>query len=122
MLLKWLDARAATQAGIALADHVYLKSGAQGGRRKDASARPQGQDLQKFLQKFLQRVDQAARPLDLNFFKRAKLANSFKWRLLEKGIEKELANELTQALVMRLMQAATRPAPGESSKGAGIRR
>jgi len=99
MLFKWLDAAEATQAGTALADDFYLQS-ASG--RTQSGARPQGQELQKFLQKFLQRVDQAARPLKLNVFKRAKLANSFKWRLLEKGVQQDLVDELTQALVMRL--------------------
>jgi tetratricopeptide (TPR) repeat protein len=102
MLLKWLDAREAAAAGSALADDFYLQSAA---RLPRAGAGQAGKEpeLQKFLQKFLQRVDQAAGPLKLNFFKRAKLANSFKWRLLEKGVEHELVDELTQALVMKLM-------------------
>lgn len=99
MLFKWLDAAEATQAGTALADDFYLQSGSG---RTESAPRPQGQELQKFLQRFLQRVDQAARPLKLNVFKRAKLANSFKWRLLEKGVQQDLVDELTQALVMRL--------------------
>ena len=65
--------------------------------------------LQKFLQKFLQRVDREARPLKLNLLKRAKLANTFKWRLLEKGVEQQLADELTRALVLdRQRQALSR--------------
>ena len=102
-MFKWLDAREATEVGTALADDFVLQSGPgpQGARRKDnPSVAPV--DLQRFLQKFLQRVDREARPLKLNLFKRAKLANSFKWRLLEKGVEPPLVNELTQALVMRL--------------------
>ena len=68
---------------------------------------PHGQELQKFLQRFLQKVDQAARPLRLNVFKRAKLANSFKWRLREKGVEPQIIDELTQALVLRLSAGGT---------------
>src|SRR5579872_2003443 len=114
MLLKWLDAREATAAGAALADDFYLQSGSKLPRTR---ARQAGQEpeLQKFLQKFLQRVDQAARPLQLNVFKRAKLANSFKWRLLEKGVERELVDELTQALVIRLTAAG--PVSGERPQG-----
>jgi tetratricopeptide (TPR) repeat protein len=117
MMLKWLDAREATAAGAALADDFYLQSGSTlpRGRAKQAGKHPQGQELQNFLQKFLQRIDQATRPLKLNVFKRAKLANSFKWRLLEKGVEKELVDELTQALVVRLTPgAAAAPAPAAS--------
>jgi tetratricopeptide (TPR) repeat protein len=123
MLLKWLDAREATDVGTALADDFYLQSAAAlpGARRKEQKP-PQGQELQKFLQKFLQRVDHAARPLKLNVFKRAKLANSFKWRLLEKGVEPQIVNELTQALVLRLTGGGAGPAAAERSSGANSRR
>lgn len=98
MLLHWLDARAATRVGATLADDVVMqKAAGRAAPRGDSSGQ-----LQKLLQKFLQRVDREARGLELNLFKRAKLANSFKWRLLEKGVEREIADELTQALVLRL--------------------
>jgi tetratricopeptide (TPR) repeat protein len=122
MLLKWLDGREATAAGAALADEFYLQSGSglPRGRGKDTGQRPQQPELQKFLQKFLQRVDQAAAPLKLNVFKRAKLANSFKWRLLENGVEQEVVDELTQALVVRLTNrglAASRDSAVPASRG-----
>jgi len=119
MLFKWLDAREAAAAGAALADDFYLQSASKAPRAgaKQALERPQEPDLQRFLQKFLQCVDQAARPLKLNLFKRAKLANSFKWRLLEKGVEKDLVDELTQALVQRLMGVAAGPSAAGSSRG-----
>ena len=121
MLLKWLDGREATAAGAALADDFYLQSAAKlpRGQARQAGQTP---ELQKFLQKFLQRVDQAARPLRLNVFKRAKLANSFKWRLLEKGVEEELVDELTQALVMRLMGVAAGPPGSERGSRSSRRR
>jgi len=123
MLLKWLDAREATAAGAALADDFHQHSAAKLTRGRP---REGGQDaeLQKFLQRFLQRVDAAVRPIRLNVFKRAKLANSFKWRLLEKGVDKDLVEELTQALVLRLMgsgAAAAAAHPGaklQSRRGA----
>lgn len=103
MLFKWLDASEAVQAGAVLADDFFLQAGAPHGERR----RPGSHELQKFLQKFLGQVDRVARPLKLNVFKRARLANSFKWRLLEKGVEQELVEELTQALIMRLGGNAT---------------
>ena len=119
MLFKWLDASEAAQVGATLAEDFFVQtSGPSGARRKEAS-RPQGQELQKFLQKFLQQVDRAAQPIKLNFFKRAKLANSFKWRLLDKGVDKELVEELTQALVLRLTAGRGTEArvPGTASPG-----
>jgi tetratricopeptide (TPR) repeat protein len=114
MLLKWLKAGEATQLGTALADDVILQtaSGHSVTRNKSVKPSSQDRDVQKFLQKFLQRVDRDARPLQLNVFKRAKLANSFKWRLLEKGVEREIVDELTHALVVRLT-------PNEGSAPAG---
>ncbi|HXW74850.1 MAG TPA: sulfotransferase [Steroidobacteraceae bacterium] len=113
MLLNWLNAREATEVGTALADDFVLQnaSGAVGTR----AAGLEGKQLQKFLQRFLQRVDQQTRPLKLNVFKRAKLANSFKWRLLEKGVEKPLVEELTHALVLQLTSGkAGSPLPAQS--------
>jgi hypothetical protein len=111
MLLKWLDGRNATEVGNALADEFVLHSapGAAGTRRSERAPDSQHQKLQQFFQRFLQRVDHEAGPLRLNFFQRAKLANSFKWRLLEKGVEPAIVNELTEALVRRLNQVSSGP-------------
>lgn len=75
-MLNWLNSREATEAGVALADDFVLQTaGASSGARQKA---PAGKQLGKFMQRFLQGVDRTARPLQLNVFKRAKLANSFK--------------------------------------------
>src|SRR5579864_627619 len=123
MLFKWLDASEATQAGTALADDFYLQSSAgPPGTPGREPRRPQGKELQKFLQKFLQQVDRAVQPLKLNVFKRAKLANAFKWRLLEKGVEQDLVDELTQALVLRLTGRPPGAAAAMHGSGAPGRR
>lgn len=117
MLLKWWKASEATQVGTALADDVILQgaSGHSVTRGKGGRSAGEEADVQKFLHKFLQRVDRDARPLQLNVFKRAKLANSFKWRLLEKGVERQIVNELTHALVMRLTANQGGPKDGGPS-------
>jgi tetratricopeptide (TPR) repeat protein len=113
MLFKWLDARDATAIGNALADDLELRteSASPGKQHNDAGADPSANDLRRFLPRFFQRVDREALPLRLNVFQRAKLANTFKWRLLEKGIAQDLVDELTQALVQRL-----NPTPGAAVK------
>lgn len=104
MLLKWLDAREATEVGTALADDFVLQTAVtpKDTRNKRFAPEAQSSQLHKFMDKFLRRVDRDARPLRMNVFKRAKLANSFKWRLLEKGVDREMVDELTRALVLRL--------------------
>ena len=129
MLLGWLDARDATRVGAALADDFVLQKAA-GSRAASQDARGASAQLQRLLQTFLQRVDREARPLELNLLKRAKLTNSFKWRLLEKGVEREIVDELTHALVLRLSasrsannanapQADTSAAASPSRRGFG---
>src|ERR1700728_1956796 len=118
-MLKWFSAREATEAGTALADDFVLQSASgSASRQQGGGAGAPGRDLQKFMQKFLLRVDRDARPLQLNLFKRAKLANSFKWRLLEKGVDKDLVEELTQALVLRLSTSQAAAAPAGAAPGA----
>jgi tetratricopeptide (TPR) repeat protein len=119
MLLKWFNAREATEVGTALADDFVLESvsGSADKRGQGAKLQAQSQELQKLLHRFLRRVEREVRPLKLNLFKRAKLANSFKWRLLEKGVEQPLVDELTQALVLRLTSNQGSALP--SGKGSG---
>ncbi len=93
MFLKVLKARKVDDVGASLADQIAPVPPA--GQR---SRRPAQQDLRSFLAK----VDSEARPLRLGLFKRARLANSFKWRLLDNGVEAPVADELTRILLMRI--------------------
>jgi tetratricopeptide (TPR) repeat protein len=101
MTLNWLDARHATEAGIALANGFAPDSGT---------------DLTDALRKLFDRADREVRILGLNFYKKAKFANSFKWRLLENGVEKELANEVTQRLVVHLSANEAGPILDQTSE------
>jgi len=121
MLLDWLNARDATRVGAALADDFMMQSaGASHGAPPDP--RRASAQLQRLLEKFLQRVDREARSLELNLFKRAKLANSFRWRLLEKGVEPQIVDELTRALLVRLTTRRSEPRqPAEPDGAAKLR-
>ncbi|MBW4052682.1 MAG: tetratricopeptide repeat protein [Proteobacteria bacterium] len=99
MLLDWFNTREAAQVGMTLAD-CYLPDagGSVAADRKTQPAKSGGSDLQKFLQ----RVTREAGPLRLNLFKRAKLLNSFKWRLLDRGVDRNTADELTEMVLLQL--------------------
>jgi tetratricopeptide (TPR) repeat protein len=114
-MFKWLSGREAAQVGTALADDFVLETASGPLARERDKPATQGQKLQKFMSQFLKRVDQKTSPLKLNIFRRATLANSFKWRLLEKGVEKNLVEELTQALVLRLTTSAGAPLAEQSA-------
>jgi Flp pilus assembly protein TadD len=114
MLLEWFNARDAANAGVALADSLAPSTAphsAKAARKKEAGA----------LQELLQRADREVWTLRLNFYKKAKFANSFKWRLIENGMERKVADEVTQALILHLSQGQARAA-SELKPAAPIRR
>jgi tetratricopeptide (TPR) repeat protein len=123
MLLKLLDTREAVEVGEALAEEFVSRtapSGSSGESRIEKPTPLNARALQSSLNKFLQHVDREVRPLRLHFFRKARLANSFKWRLLEKGVNREIADAVTGALVMRLSAGGAEesgpPSAGRSAR------
>ncbi len=103
MWFKDLKTRKAAEVGISLADNIVASLAEQAGRKRKKAGG--GEDVQ--LQRFLAQVDLEARPLQLGIFRRAKLANTFKWRLLDKGVDPGVVNELTRMLLLRLSAKST---------------
>ena len=112
MILDWFDARAASEVGAALADQFALQAASDSAMRNKSDAQ---KGPEAALKGILQRADLEVRALHLNFFKRAKFANSFKWRLLEKGVDKGMVDEVTQRLVMHLALNPTPSTPDNES-------
>jgi tetratricopeptide (TPR) repeat protein len=115
MILQWFNARQASEAGAALADKLT-----------PVAARMEKSDLAAgdTLPEIVKRARSEVRDLRLNFYQRAKLANAFKWKLIENGIERKVADEVTQSLVMDLSlnreAGATAPVdPGKYAASAG---
>src|SRR6266478_6502883 len=99
MILEWLNGREAAEIGAALADEfapLADSAGTRGSPQRGASGS---------MEELLRRADAEVRPLQLNFYKKAKFANSFKWRLIENGVAREIADEVTQSLVLHLSQS-----------------
>jgi tetratricopeptide (TPR) repeat protein len=99
MTLKWFDVREAVAAGRALAEQFASQRPKGHAAHEEKTPQPVNS---REIQEILQRIDHEVRPLRLNFYKRAKFANSFKWRLLENGVEKGRADEVTQTLLLHL--------------------
>lgn len=113
MRLNWWNASDAIEAGTRLADHLRRPDGwdTSEGRQSVASGKP-GRDVQRLLQRALRDVP----PLRLNFYKRARLLNSFKWGLRARGYDRGAADQLTQMLLFQLYGARTRfNASGQAS-------
>jgi tetratricopeptide (TPR) repeat protein len=93
MLLNWLKAQDAVDAGSELADSFPSQTA--------------GEQIREFVQ-------QAARDLGarkLSFYKRVRFANAFKWRLLEKGVPAETAHDITQTLLINTSMGLPAVAP-----------
>lgn len=105
MRLNWWNASDAIEAGTRLADHLRRPDGwgTSAEAQSVAPGKP-GRDVARLLQRALREVP----PLRLNFYKRARLLNSFKWRLRERGYDRGAADELTQMLLFQLYGARTR--------------
>jgi tetratricopeptide (TPR) repeat protein len=101
---SWFDSSEATGLGVALAVDVS-STVKMPLRRPGGDTRQQIKDLQAFLNK----VDINAASLRLNLYKRARLASSFKLKLLEDGVDKQVAEDLTQLLITRLSTGQIEP-------------
>ncbi len=115
MMFKWLDGREAAHVGEELADQFAPAPSRAGGSVRDEKIAAKRQ--KSALEELLLRADRDVRSLELNFYKKARLANSFKWRLIENGVEPDEANAVTQSLILHLAQdeagaAAQTSAPG----------
>ena len=113
MVFKYFNASEATEIGVSLADQFASEVDSVRSERKPPIA------AGSRIQEILARADRDVRPLQLNFYKKAKFANSFKWRLLEKGVEPTVANEVTQSLILHLAQHSQDP-KSDRSEGATL--
>jgi len=103
MLPSWLKAQEAVQAGSELAD-AFPKAG---------PAEETG--------RFLMRAARNIQGQGLNFYKRARFANAFKWRLRENGMDADAAHTVTQTLLLQVLlpgQPATQPQAPSRAKAA----
>src|ERR1700704_2089900 len=96
MWLDRLNSRIAVDVGSSLADHFMAAATSMAGRPASRSAQQR-----KIIQSFLARVESEGRPLRWGMFRRAKLASSFKGRLLSGGTDPALADELAQMLQLQ---------------------
>jgi tetratricopeptide (TPR) repeat protein len=98
MILAWFNGRQAAEMGTALADEFAPRTESALARGSPQTRAPDSKA------QLLRRVDSEVRPLQLNFYQKAKFANSFKWRLIENGIAREVADKVTHSLLLHLSQ------------------
>ena len=107
MWLNPLNTQIASEVGNALADHFLAVAPGRTGEHWQSPSSRQVEAIRALLAQ----VDREARPLRLGLFRRTRLANSFRWRLLDSGVEDALAEELTRMLLSRLSSSGSDPTP-----------
>lgn len=99
MFSKLFKTGVAAKLGVALAEGLSQGTAAGSATRAKPASRAQAVELQRLVQ----RVDQEARPLKLGWIGRARLVNSFKWKLRESGFAPDVAEELSHIVLSRLL-------------------
>ncbi len=98
MIFNWFSASESERFGRELAAFILSEVKSSLGKRDAKFAAKAAKTLQRAETK----VTQFQARERMNFYKRAKLANSFLWSLKDAGCPDEYANELTDWLTKRL--------------------
>jgi tetratricopeptide (TPR) repeat protein len=116
MIFHWFNASEAENIASELADQFAPRSTT--GSAPRAAPAKDGASLQDLLH----RAAADARLAGLNFYKKARFANSFKWRLLENGMEPRTVDQVTHSLLVHLSRGAAtmseQPAVTEDAQSA----
>lgn len=96
-MFSWFDARDAQKFGISLAEFFIARIPLDAPNKKSKSMLKKQEVLDKM---FLQ-IQQFKIKHKLNIYKKAKLGNAFKWKLLDANYDPALVNELTKVLMLK---------------------
>ncbi|MES2048075.1 MAG: hypothetical protein V4447_06725 [Pseudomonadota bacterium] len=96
-MFNWFDTTEAKKFGRALAEY-YIERASQ----IKAGKKKKGVKTGEIIDKMFDQVSQFRAGHKLNIYKKAKLGNAFKWRLLEAGYNSEFVDELTHILMLKL--------------------
>ena len=108
MLINWFDTAEVEKFGKSLAvkfstayPMIDQKKESASGNKAGLRAKVQGRQ-EKVLGKLTAEVRQFGQEHSLNFYKKAKLGNAFKWSLLELGYETGFVDMLTKEVILAL--------------------
>jgi hypothetical protein len=96
-MFSWFDARDAQQFGETLAGFFSERVPAS-----DAGNNAAGSKKQEVVEKIGLQIQVFKVSHKMNLYKKAKLANSFKWKLLDAGYNPDLVDELTRIILIKL--------------------
>lgn len=98
MIFSWFDASEAKKFGSELAKFFLERVP----RAVDKTDKQFAQKVDAALAKMLGQIVQFKREHALNMYKKAQLANEFKWTLLDAGIPADYADDITKWLTQKV--------------------
>jgi hypothetical protein len=99
MIFHWFDTQAAKEFGRELADFYISRAEKNGENTRNKIVERKQREL---LVKLSQKIDLFKSRNVLNFLKRAQLGNTFKWHLLDAGLDRSQVDELTSWVTRQL--------------------
>jgi hypothetical protein len=104
MLFNWFDAKEAILIGIKLADYLSKELV----KANNKLSKKQVANRAKVVQKVFSQFDGFEEEVKLNFYKKSKLVNEFRWRLVEIGHDKEFIEIMVKELTLYINLAYQR--------------
>ncbi len=96
-MFGWLDARDAQEFGISLAEFYIERIPLETPNKKGKSI----EKKQEVINKMVSQIKQFKVKHKLNIYKKSKLGNAFKWKLLDANYDPEFVDELTKLLMLK---------------------
>ena len=104
MLLDWFNTKEAVFVGIKLADNLS----AELAKVNNKLSKKEVVNSAIVIKKVFSQFDGFEGKANLNFYKKSKLVNEFRWRLVETGHDKEFIEVMVQELVFYINQLASK--------------
>lgn len=98
MFFDWFNTKEAMLLGISLADNLS----AELAKANNKNPKKRNDQNIKAMEKIRGQLNEYQRQNKLNFFKKSKLANEFRWRLMEIGHHKDFADNATKELLLQM--------------------
>jgi len=98
MIIDWFNTTEAAILGAKIADDLS----AELAKSNKKSTKKKAESIDKALQNTFTQVKQYIQQSKPNFYKKSKLVNEFKWRLLEIGHTEEFVDDLTKQLLLNM--------------------
>ncbi len=98
MFIDWFNTKEVTLLAIKLADELS----AELEKNSNKNLRKASEHNAKIMPKICGQLSQYQQKNKLNFLKKSKLANEFRWRLIEIGHPKEFVDSTTKELLMHM--------------------